>query len=711
LEVSMTVRSDDLGLLRRAAEELLLASNDESAILDRAVGLLNDHFGYGTHYILLHDAAANELYVATAAGIGSDRPAVRAYRAPISVGLTGEAARTRRTVNVADVRDDPRYVPAIVEALSEMCVPIVSGQELIGVLSVQHTEPNAFDRHDDDVLTALAQLVALAILHARAFREIAAQHARSVRDAEDRALRELTINRIASKARASLDPAELLRSALPQVGEALRCAHVVLWLGGADSMTAAAAWPIGTDSALDLARASEAIDLARTVVGARGDRHAMLTPIVLGGHHFGFLDLERSPEAGKWTEGDMRLVEAIGRELALATGTAELYQARERESQRLLALHEASSDLAGETDYDRIVDLVLSGAVALLGQGGGSLYRFDPPGELRLFKSVVAEHQLEAIAPAQSAAALAFERRAPVAAGNSLAVPLMRSGTAIGALVVVAADAAFRFSADDGRLLNLFGDQAVAAITVADAFLSEQRGREQIEELSRAKSDFVSVVSHEFRTPLTGIQGFAELLRDEALSPEEVREYAGDIFTDAQRLNRMINDMLDLDRMESGRMVVHREAIDLNELVTRTVGRAQLTAPKHRLRAAPGAAAIIQGDPDKLTQVLTNLIGNAIKYSPDGGEIVVTTSVAGNLAAVAVRDHGMGIPAAALESVFERYARVDRTETRNIRGTGLGLPIVRQIVTMHGGSVWAESTVGDGSTFHFTVPLAEPTPA
>ena len=707
----MTVRTDDLGLLRRAAEELLLASNDESAILERAVRLLNEHFGYGTHYILLHDAATDELYVATAAGVGSDRPAVRAYRAPISVGLTGEAARTRRTVNVADVRTDPRYVPAIVEALSEMCVPIASGEELIGVLSVQHTEPNAFDRHDDDVLTALAQLVALAILHARAFREIAAQHARSVHDAEDRALRERTINRIASSARASLDPAELLRSALPQVGEALRCAHVVLWLGGVDSMTAAAAWPVGTDSALDLSSASEAISLARTVTGARGDRHAMLSPIVLGGHHFGFLDLERAPDIGPWTEGDMRLVEAIGRELALATGTAELYQARERESQRLLALHEVSSDLAGETDYERIVDLVLGGAVALVGHGSASLYRFDPPGVLRLFKSVVAEHQLEPIAPAQSAAALAFERRVPVTVGHSLAVPLLRSGTAIGALVVVAADPASTFSECDGRLLNLFGDQAVAALTVADAFLSELRGREQIEELSRAKSDFVSVVSHEFRTPLTGIQGFSELLRDETLSPEEVREYAGDIFTDAQRLNRMINDMLDLDRMESGRMVVHREPIDLDELVTRTVARTHLTAPKHRLRAEPGAAAIVHGDPDKLTQVLTNLIGNAIKYSPDGGEIVVTTSRVGNLASVAIRDHGMGIPAAALDSVFERYARVDRAETRNIRGTGLGLPIVRQIVTMHGGSVWAESTVGDGSTFHFTIPLADPAPA
>jgi signal transduction histidine kinase len=723
--VTVRALTDDLGLLRRAAEELLGAANDEAAVLDRAVALLNDHFGYGTHYILLHDPISDELYVATAAGIGSERPAVRGYRAPLSVGLAGEAARTRRTVNVADVRADPRYVAAISEARSEMCVPIATRNELIGVLSVQHTEPNAFDRHDDDVLTALAQLVALAILHARAFGEIAQQHARSVQDAEDRTLRELTINRIASRARASLDPAELLSTALPQVGAALRCSHVVLWLGDADAMTAAATWPTGTATELDVARARQAVAIARTIVADRAEHYTMLSPIVLGGHHFGFLDLARSREQGEWSDGDMRLVEAIGRELALATGTAELYQARQRESQRLLALHRISSELAAETEYGRILDLTLSGATDLLGQeSSGAVYRFDDAsGMLQRVRSLNVRDRGETIQPGQGAAGLAFERREPVVVGSyvewpgaipagieagvesAVAVPLLRLGAALGVLMVLSYDPTVRFTEDDGRMLNLFGDQAAAALSVADAFQAEQRAREQIELLSHAKSDFVSVVSHEFRTPLTGIQGFAELLRDEQLTPDEVHEYAGDIFSDAQRLNRMITEMLDLDRMESGRMTLHRESIDLNELVDGVVAHAQHTAPKHQLRSALGIVPAIDGDRDKLTQVLTNLISNAIKYSPDGGEIVVTTSAGAETAQVAVRDHGMGIPAAALETVFERYVRVDRAETRNIRGTGLGLPIVRQIVTMHGGSVWAESTVGEGSTFHFAVPL------
>src|SRR5207253_292441 len=201
---------------------------------------------------------------------------------------------------------------------------------------------------------------------------------------------------------------------------------------------------------------------------------------------------------------------------------------------------------------------------------------------------------------------------------GALAVPLARTGAPLGALVVRSYDDEARFSEEDAKLLALFGDQVVAALTAADAFEQQRRAMEELERLNRAKSDFVSIVSHEFRTPLTGIQGFSEMMRDEPLTVDEMKEYAGDINKDAQRLNRMINEMLDL-----------------------------------------------------------------------------------------VRDRGMGIPGDALESIFERYGRIESRATRYIQGTGLGLPIVRQIMTMHGGQVWAESTVGEGSLFHVTLPLAE----
>jgi signal transduction histidine kinase len=185
-----------------------------------------------------------------------------------------------------------------------------------------------------------------------------------------------------------------------------------------------------------------------------------------------------------------------------------------------------------------------------------------------------------------------------------------------------------------------------------------------------------------------------------------MREYAGDINKDAHRLNRMITEMLDLDKMEQGRMKLHREPLDLNAIVSESVDRLRPNAPQHpvSLRLDP-LIGEMSGDRDKLTQVMANLLNNAVKYSPNGGEIVVSTRVEGNTAHVVVRDHGMGIPKEALDAIFERYGRVESPATRHIQGTGLGLPIVRQIVQLHGGTVWAESSVGEGSLFHVTLPL------
>jgi signal transduction histidine kinase len=171
----------------------------------------------------------------------------------------------------------------------------------------------------------------------------------------------------------------------------------------------------------------------------------------------------------------------------------------------------------------------------------------------------------------------------------------------------------------------------------------------------------------------------------------------------------MITEMLDLDKMESGRMQLHREPVDLNAIVSDAVAQVRPNAPQHpvSLRLDPKLGEM-SGDRDKLVQVMANLLSNAVKYSPNGGEIVVSTRVEGNDAHVAVRDHGIGIPSAALETIFERYGRVESVATRHIQGTGLGLPIVRQIVQLHGGAVWAESTVGEGSVFHVRLPRSEP---
>jgi signal transduction histidine kinase len=288
------------------------------------------------------------------------------------------------------------------------------------------------------------------------------------------------------------------------------------------------------------------------------------------------------------------------------------------------------------------------------------------------------------------------------------ATPIRVGRQLTGSLSFSQIDRAREWTADDVRLIEAVAQELRVAIAAAEAFEQQRRAVSELERLNRAKSDFVSIVSHEFRTPLTGIQGFSEMMAQEELTPEEMREYAGDINKDARRLNRMINEMLDLDKMESGRMQLHREPVDLNAIVTDTAERIRANAPSHPIRLSlDPVVGDIPGDRDKLTQVMTNLLNNAVKYSPSGGEIVVTTRVEGDAVHVLVRDHGMGIPKEALQSIFERYGRVESRATRHIQGTGLGLPIVRQIVQLHGGTVWAESTVGEGSVFHVNLPRAE----
>src|SRR5438128_8388861 len=287
------------------------------------------------------------------------------------------------------------------------------------------------------------------------------------------------------------------------------------------------------------------------------------------------------------------------------------------------------------------------------------------------------------------------------------ATPIRVGGQLKGALALSQIDRPREWSANDVRLIEAVADELRVAITSAEAFEQQRRAVAELERLNRAKSDFVSIVSHEFRTPLTGIQGFSEMMTNEDLTLDEMREYAGDINKDAHRLNRMITEMLDLDKMESGRMQLHRERLDLNAVISDAVDRVRPNAPQHpvSLRLDP-LVGEMNGDRDKLIQVMANLLSNAVKYSPKGGEIVVSSRAEGGAAHVVVRDHGMGIPKASLETIFERYGRVESPETRHIQGTGLGLPIVRQIVHLHGGTVWAESSVGEGSVFHVTLPRA-----
>jgi PAS domain S-box-containing protein len=240
---------------------------------------------------------------------------------------------------------------------------------------------------------------------------------------------------------------------------------------------------------------------------------------------------------------------------------------------------------------------------------------------------------------------------------------------------------------------------------LGEALESQRSANATLEKLDRTKTEFLSIVSHEFRTALTGIQGFSELIRDGGLEPDEVRAYGGYIFNDADRVNRLIGDMLDLDRMESGRMSIRTTDVDINEVLSDAIARAGGSPTVEFKADLDPRLPIVVGDRDRLIQVVSNLVNNAVKYSPDGGTVTLASRVEGEFALVSVADTGVGIPPDEIGHVFERFRRVRSGAAQSIPGTGLGLTIVKQIVEMHGGKIWVESAVGHGSAFHFTLPL------
>ena len=241
---------------------------------------------------------------------------------------------------------------------------------------------------------------------------------------------------------------------------------------------------------------------------------------------------------------------------------------------------------------------------------------------------------------------------------------------------------------------------------------AERSARVQVaalEELTRLKDEFVSQVSHELRGPISPIFGYAELLIEQKASPETVERYAKVIQEGAGRLQRLVDDLLDLSRLESGRYRLQREPVTIGELLDRCVRELRHLSTRHAIvLEAPADLPTVEVDGDRISQVITNLVTNAVRYSPNGGEIRLRGADHDGAVVISVTDRGIGIPPDRIGRIFEKFYRVDNPTTRAVGGTGLGLAISRELVEAHGGSMWVDSTPGVGSTFSFTLPVAPP---
>lgn len=234
---------------------------------------------------------------------------------------------------------------------------------------------------------------------------------------------------------------------------------------------------------------------------------------------------------------------------------------------------------------------------------------------------------------------------------------------------------------------------------------------EEIKKVSKRKTDFISAVSHELRTPLTAIKGYAAILLSEKLGqiPEAVKERLDKINRHSDELTNLVNDLLDISRIESGKIIMKQEIQDLKDIVDGVVDllSMQLKAKDIKLDIhIPKDTSQIKVDPSQIERVFINLMGNAIKFTPHKGRITVRTLLQDGFIQTDISDTGIGIPEEAINAIFDEFYRVDNAINQQVKGTGLGLSLVKHIVEAHKGKIWVKSKLGQGSTFSFTLPKA-----
>ena len=285
-------------------------------------------------------------------------------------------------------------------------------------------------------------------------------------------------------------------------------------------------------------------------------------------------------------------------------------------------------------------------------------------------------------------------------ADNALIVPLVSNESVIGALTVLNHEGGF--TAEDKDVMMMLASQATIAI--ANALLYERT-----KELDRLKSEFVAVVSHEVRTPLTSIKGSLELLSDDRFLqlPPPQKELLGICQANTERLIALINDILDFSKLEASKLPMTMERVEIGGVLSEAVENIRNLAAMRKVEIdlrVDRSAGAVDADSMRVGQVVTNLVGNAIKFSPEGGRVEVFASGDEGVVTVSVKDYGRGIAPRDMNRLFQRFAQLDSSTTRKAGGTGLGLVISKGIVEQHGGKIWVESALDQGSTFSFSLP-------
>jgi signal transduction histidine kinase/putative methionine-R-sulfoxide reductase with GAF domain len=660
-------------------------------------------------------------------------------------------------VHIPDVDEDPDYAQDAIRAQiarSYLSVPMLRGGAPIGAIGVSRARPGSFTPEQIALLKTFADQAVIAIENVRLFTET--KEALEQQTATSEILRVISssptdvqpvFDAIAGNAArlCSANDAQVLRVE----GEALSL--VAAW--GVPSMPSLRQLTRGhlvgravierrAIHARNLSEAEALAEYPESTAAQYGVQSALAVPLLRDGVALGVIRISRT-EIRPFTDKQIALVKTFADQAVIAIENVRLFKELESRTQELTrsvselrALAEVGQAISSTLDLQTVLSTIVARATQLSGTDAGVIYEYDEQREVFLPRATehledeIVETMLsmpirkgegatgrlaEAQEPIQvpdilAAPAESRVRGALVRAGYRalLAIPLVREDHLIGGLTVMRKTAG-AFTPEVIELLRTFATQSSLAIQNARLFLEIEDKSRQLEAASRHKSEFLANMSHELRTPLNAIIGFSEVLTERMFGElnEKQDEYLKDIYASGQHLLSLINDILDLSKIEAGRMELEPADFDLPGAIDNALTLVRERAGRRGImlgRTIDGRLGTVRGDERKVKQVLLNLLSNALKFTPEGGRVDVRAALDDDLVEVSVADTGVGIAPGDQEAVFEEFRQVG-TVDKKVGGTGLGLALSRKFVALHGGRIWVQSEVGRGSTFTFTLPL------
>jgi GAF domain-containing protein len=695
-------------------------------------------------YVFLHNPADGSLSFGTALW-RSEPSAVSLQKQPDR--FTRAVLNSSRSLVINHAREHPYFAlpekrslaesqKASVEAIAGF--PLLGTAGVVGVMAVTYLRPHIFGTDELRTLGLLASQAAVAITNARLYGETRQR------------LEELTMLHAVSMAAAStLSVEEIAESVTAVVEQGLGFEyqrlylvdekHGMLELVGRDAevQDGLSELPVGqglvgwvAECGIGL-RVDDVSQDARYVQAIPDIRSALVVPLMVGERVIGVLQA-LSTYSSAFSADDERLFTTVARQLAVAIENARLYQETERRLAEVSTLYQLARQVNTSLDVQERLNSIVESLKQAMGCRACSIALLDPINdvlEIRAAAGIKGKWQSDfKLGLGEGVAGRVALEGTPIYVPDTqemesfiffdpsvrslLTVPLSVLGRIIGTLSVDS-EKPDAFSAADERLLAIAAAQAAIAIENARLYTSlEQRARNlaeayaELQEVDRLRDEMVQNVSHELRTPLTFVKGYVELLLAGDAGPltDLQKEYLDVVIDKTDTVTRLVSDIMFLQQADQ---VPKKISISLAKMARRALQGCAATAEQAGLilvEDIPDDLPPVAGDAGRLQQVFDNLLGNAIKFSPDGGHITVAVKDVGEMVQASVADEGVGIPKDQHERIFERFYQVDGSARRHFAGVGLGLTIAKRIVEAHGGKIWVESVPDSGSTFYFTIP-------